>query len=185
MRSSGIKAIAAALAALSAATAGLVITTQAGIAGQEERAIKLEGTWIARVTTGGFPVTPQWTYLLVPDPSGRRASILGSVDAGFGTPGVDHDSPLLGEAVQTGPDTADFNVVWHRMDAPGHILAIGTASGTVTYAAPGKAAAVSHFAIYPPTADADGDGLPDPDTTVVPTAFTLTTTDTRVPSPRQ
>jgi hypothetical protein len=155
------------------------------VAGQQESAITLEGAWIARVTTPGFPVTPQWSYVLVSDPSRRRSSIFGSIDAGFGTPGVDHDSPLSGEAVQIGPDSAKFNVVWHRMDGPGHILAIGTASGTVTYVAPGKARAVVHFAIYPPTADADGDGLPDPDTAVVPTRFSLATIDTRVRSPRE
>ena len=58
------------------------------------------------------------------DPSRRRSSIFGSIDAGFGTRGIDHDSPLLGEAVQTDPDTAELNVVWHWMDAPGQIVQV-------------------------------------------------------------
>ena len=183
LNTSRTKTIAVGLVAMVVATAGVLLTGTASVAGQQEGALKLEGAWIARVTAPAFPVTPQWTYVLVPDPSGRRASIFGSIDAGFGTPGIDHDSPLLGQAVQTGPDTAKFNVVWHRMDAPGHILAIGTASGTVTSVAPGKIRAEVNFAIYPPTADADGDGLPDPDTTVVPKTFSVTTVDTRVMSP--
>ena len=176
------QSVATALAALLVITGAFALARQAGASGQELGAIKLEGAWIARVATPAFPVTPQWTYVLVPDGSGKHATIYGSVDVGFGTPGVDHDSPLVGEMVRTGFDTAAFKVVWHRIDSAGHILAIGTVSGTATFTAPGKAGAIHHFAIYAAAADADGDGLPDPETTVVPTTFTLMTMDTRVPS---
>lgn len=174
------KTIAATLTTLLVAAVTLAPSTQAGASGQDE-GFKLEGAWIARVTNPFMTPTPQWTYVLSRDPSGRRATVHGAVDVGLGLPG--RPTALLGEAVQTGPYTALVSTVWFHLDDAGNVLAICTAVSTVTFIGPGKSDVVHHFAIYSPDADGDGDGLPDPDTSVAPSEFTIITADTRVPSP--
>jgi len=174
------KTIGATLTTMLVAAVALVLSTQAGASGQGE-GLKLEGAWVARVTNPFMTPTPQWTYVLSPDPSGRRAAVHGAVDVGLGLPG--RPTALLGEAVQTGPYTALVSTLWYHLDDAGNVLLICTGASTATFQAPGKSDVVHHFAIYPPDADADGDGLPDPDTSVVPSEYTVITTDTRVPSP--
>jgi hypothetical protein len=63
------------------------------------------------------------------------------------------------------------------------VLWIGTSTGTFTFVAPGKIEVLHNFAFYAPSADADGDGLPDPDAAPVHTVQ-LSTVDTRMPLPR-
>ncbi len=177
------------MSGLSAATSGT--TAFAGSA--QQPANKLEGAWIARLTSiSTTPDTPlaQWTYIWSPDPSGRRAALRGSVDVNFG-PVAAGSSPtqLIGEAVMTGPDTAAINAMWYGIQkhndvpSPEEITYIGTVAATIRFIAPDKMAATDHFKIYLPSADADGDGIPDPGSVPV-NSFDATTLDTRIPSPQ-
>ncbi len=166
--------------------------------GQGGEAFKLEGAWIVRVVTvdgvpPGTALPFQWSGVFAPSPDGRRATIHGSIEVAFPKL-VDYDFPsaLLGVAVQTSPSTAAFNSVWYliKKGSPvDHIVAIGTARGEIRSVGQGKSETLYHFAFYLPSADADGDGLPD-DTDgdgVVDAApiaaFNVTTMDTRVPLP--
>ncbi len=158
----------------------------AGAAG--EGAMKLEGAWIAKVVSyqdkpGLFPF--QWSYVLAPDPSGRSATIHGSIDVGFPQNPLlpfDFHSPFIGEMVQTGPENAVFNTYWYeiRNGPTNEIVAIGRSWGEAKFVEPGKAEAIHHFEFYLPSTDTNGDGIPEGS----PIAqFTVTTTDTRIPPP--
>jgi len=132
--------------------------------------VRLEGAWIAKVT--GMPL--QWSYVESPmDLLARRASLSGSIQVhippSIVIPGLfadlEYNSPLVGEAVMTGYDTVKFTAVWYGMKKGfpfNQIVYIGVNSGEGTITAPGKAAMTHHLAFYYPSADADGDGLPDP-----------------------
>jgi hypothetical protein len=118
MRSITGRAAVLALIGLMATTAAVLLAAQVAAYGQTRGAGKLEGAWIARVTSSPFPPgLYQWTYVLAPASSGRVASIHGSVDVAFPNP-IPHDrtTPLLGEIVQTGPDTAAFNTIWYGLN---------------------------------------------------------------------
>jgi hypothetical protein len=166
-----------------AALAGVMASAMAAVQapGQAQGAIKLEGAWIARVTSSPFPPGPyQWTYVLARDSSGRSATLHGTVDVGF-PGGIPHDrtTPLLGELRQTGPDTAVFNSIWYGLNQ-GVVVFIGRSWGTTRFFGPDKAEVQHNFEIYLPSADVDGDGLPDGPPAA---AFGVTSLDTRVPSP--
>jgi hypothetical protein len=151
-------------------------------------AVKLEGAWIAKVTAmdgvpPGTPLPFQWSYVLAPSASGRSASIHGSVDVAFPETIVasDFHSPIVGEMVQTGPNTVAFTSIWYHLvegNPVDQIVLIGMARGEARFIGPGKVEATHHFALYLPGADADGDGLPE-GTPIL--TFDATTMDTRVP----
>jgi hypothetical protein len=182
------------IAALAAVTAAALLYTPVGIAGNATGAYKLGGVWIAKVQ--GSP--GQWTYVVAPDPSGRRAVAHGHVEVGpnvelvFGP--YDRISPLLVDIEVTGPESASYNSIWYGMkdlelEPPvpvgtpnSELVLIGVAKGTIAYMGPGKATAVHSFEWYFPAQDGDGDGLPDAGEDPVLT-FQLTTVDTRLPSP--
>ncbi len=182
------------MAAVVATVAVIVLATQIGAFGSDVGALKLEGAWVARVTSiegQPFPAVSQWSYVLSPDSSGRSASLHGSIDIGFtpnqpgGTPGF--LTPLIGEIVQTGPNTAAFHVYWYEISEGesgefDQIVSIGTVSGVARLVAPGKMELTDNFKIYPASADADGDGIPDEGSAPI-ASFTVTTLDTRIPSP--
>lgn len=181
------------MAAVVAAIVAIVLATQIGASFSHQGAMKLEGAWVARVTSMNdepFPFVSQWTYVFSPDASGRRATLHGTIDVGFGPSqpsNVEYNTPLIGEAVQTGPDTAVFNACWYKVQQGGagqlnQILSIGTVSGEAWYVAEGKFVTTHHFAIYLPSSDADGDGIPDEGSFPV-SQFMVTTQDTRIPSP--
>lgn len=179
-----------AMAAMVAVSVCLLLAAPAAMADKGSGAYKLEGTWIAKVV--GVPA--QWSYVLVPGPSGRRASVAGSIDAGFSIGGLfgpsDRVSMLMANLVMTGPDRGVFNSVWYGLKelpetspVSEEVVWIGTSQGTFTFIAPGKISAVHNFAFYWPSADADGDGLPDSD--AMPAYETqLLTVDTRLMPPR-
>lgn len=146
----------------------LLLGSPVALAGKGAGANKLEGAWVAKVV--GAP--SQWSYVLVPDPSGRRAALAGSVDVGFSVAGLfgptDRTSILMANLVMTGPDHGVFNSVWFGLkELPETspitdvVVWIGTSQGTFTFTAPGKISVVHNFAFYWPSADSDGDGLPD------------------------
>lgn len=182
------------MAPFMAAAIVIVLVTQIGASDHGQEAVKLEGAWVARVTSmngqsGQYPF--QWSYVLAPAPSGRSASIHGSVDVAFPQdPRLPHDfaTPIIGEAVQTGPNTAAFNSYWYaikKASSPPYIdqiVFIGRAWGQARFLGPDKAEHTDNFGIYLPTADTNNDGLPEHPPILT---FTTTTLDTRIPSPVQ
>jgi hypothetical protein len=170
------------------AAALFVLIAQLSASDHNQSRFKLEGAWIARTTfvdIPGFSETSfQWNYVLAPDPSGRRATIRGSVDVAF--PQIiayDFLSPLIGEAVMTGPNTAAFDSIWYAIQKGipiDGIAFIGRAWGEIRFVGAGKSEVTYNFEIYSPDADADGDGLPEGDWEL---SFTATSLDTRLPSP--
>ena len=168
------------LTALAAATALFVLATQIGAFGPGQGAVKLEGAWIARVVGLPYPDPVQWSYVLVPDASGRSASLHGSVDMTLpGGPPIDFTTPIIGEIVQTGHDTAAFNTYWYGIK-DNLIVYIGRSWGETRFTGPRTLESTHHFEIYLPDADTNGDGLPE---LSFVNAFVLTTHDTRVPAP--
>jgi hypothetical protein len=130
--------------ALAAAAVGLLAVTQVGAANNGVGAVKLEGAWVAKVQ--GAPA--QWSYVLSPDASGRRAAFHGSIDVGLGG-GIPHDreSPLLGEMVMTGPDTAKVVGVWYGISNTLGVVYIGVSVSDAEYVAQGKAVATHTLSI--------------------------------------
>jgi len=163
------------------------------------REFKLGGAWVAKVAP---PYAGQWSYVVSADPSGKRASGHGSVDVGFsanficnlyGFPTAfdpsDSESPILVSMVMTGPDTVSYSAIWYGLTDLGssspvgnEIAVIGTTTGELKFVAPGKMHGTHNFALYYPTADADGDGFPDEGTSP-DCVFPMETVDTRLPMP--
>jgi hypothetical protein len=149
---------------------------------------KLEGAWVARVVEvpGG-----QWSYVVSPDPSGRRATGHGTIDVGLYVPGIDEladgPSPLLIDVVMTGPDTAKFNSIWYGLKkvsggmTTAEVAYIGVNWGELKFVAPNKLEGTHNIEYYLPSADADHDGMPDPGAVPVGGAQ-VHTVDTRLPS---
>jgi len=178
------------LATLIALSACLLLIAPAAMAAKS--ANKLEGAWVAKVV--GFP--GQWSYVLAPDSSGRRASGHGSVDVGF-NPAVfgcdlgdtDSDSPILINMKMTGPDTGVAYSVWYALRGSqpslNEIVFIGVVRSEFTFLAPGKTAGTHYFTFYLPSQDVDpADGIPDEGET--PACFApvpIYTLDTRLPAP--
>jgi hypothetical protein len=178
-----------ALAALAVAVGTVLIATQAAWSGRDGEPPRLEGAWIAKVV--GMPL--QWTYVLSPsDPAAKSAAISGSIQVhvppAVVAPGLfadlEYNSPIVGEIVMTGPDTTKFTAVWYGMKKGypfNQIVYIGVNSGWGKFTGPGKSEGTHHLAFYYPSADGDGDGLPDPGAVpalCLPAAGTI---DTRVP----
>ncbi len=161
-----------------------------GASAQDQGAFKLEGAWIARVTSfNGNPwsALTQWSYVIAANASGRKGTIHGSIDVPFPianpATAADYSTPITGEVVQTGPDTLADKSIWYaiRKTYPVHqILNIGTATSEGKWLGPDKIEWTVHFAIYLPSADTDGDGIPEADSVPI-ASFTVTTLDTRLP----
>lgn len=179
-----------ALTAAMTVTACLLLTAPTALAGPE--AYKLEGAWVAKVI--GFP--GQWSYVLAPDASGRRASGHGSVDIGF-DPAVfgcqfakaNAETPILISLKMTGPDTGVAYSIWYALSsadpAATEIVFIGEVRTETKFVAPGRSESTHYFAFYLPSQDHDpADGFPDEGETPACSApVPLYTLDTRLPAP--
>jgi hypothetical protein len=176
-----------ALAGFGVVLGAVLILTQAGWSGVGSS--KLEGAWIAKVPPEVAPL--QWSYTLVPDPSGKRPAMYGSIQVHippaivppYPFPELEYNSDMVGELVMTGRNTGKFTAVWYGMkrDFPfNQIVYIGVGSGQVRFTGPGKAETINALAFYAPETDGDGDGLPDPGE--APTlCLSAQSQDTRVP----
>lgn len=179
-------------ATLVAISACLLAASPVALADKAAGAEKLEGAWVAKVI--GFP--GQWSYVAIPDSSGRRASGHGSVDVGF-DPAVfgcelelgDHESPILVSIEMTGPSTANSYAIWYSLkdpeSGPTEVTFIGEVRSTLEFVAPGKRYATHYFAFYLPSQDMEPeDGIPDAGETPACVApVPLYTIDTRLPAP--
>jgi hypothetical protein len=171
-------------------TACLLLAAPAAMA--DKAAFKLEGAWVAKVV--GFP--GQWSYVLVPDSSGRRASGHGSVDVGF-NPAVfgcalgesAAASPLLINLEMRRPDALVAYSVWYSLKttdpANNEIVFIGEVRTETKVVSPTKTESTHYFAFYLPSQDVDpADGFPDegemPACTAPVPDYTV---DTRMPAP--
>jgi len=166
----------------------MIILTQTAWLDAHRHCYKLEGAWVAKVV--GSPL--QWTYTLSPDSSGRSASVSGSIQVHIPpavvAPGLfaelEYNSPFVGEIVMTGRDTTKFTAVWYGMKEGypfNEIVYIGVNSGWTKFTGPGQSEGTHHLAFYDPSADADGDGMPDPGTVPALCLPASSTLDTRVP----
>lgn len=185
-----IRSLKVAFVAAITVTACLLLTAPTAMA--EKGAYKLEGAWVAKVV--GFP--GQWSYVLAPDPSGRRAYGHGSVDVGF-DPAVfgcqlgvaKADSPILINLRMTGPDTSVAYSVWYALSSAEpsstEIVFIGEVRTETRFIAPGKSESTHYFAFYLPSQDVDpADGFPDEGQVPACSApVPLYTLDTRLPAP--
>jgi len=179
-----------ALTAALTVTACLLVTAPTAVA--DKGAYKVEGAWVAKVV--GFP--GQWSYVFVPDSSGRRASGHGSIDIGF-NPAVfgcalgesSAASPILISLKMTGPDTAVGYSVWYALTtaepALAEIVYIGEVRTETKFIAPGKSESTHYFSFYLPSQDvAPADGFPDEGVTPACSApVPVYTSDTRLPAP--
>jgi hypothetical protein len=80
-------------------------------------------------------------------------------------PDLEYYSPLVGQVNLTGPDTSEFSAVMYGMKKAfpfNKVVCIIVNSGESKLLGPGKIQNANHLVFYAPTADADGDGLPDP-----------------------
>ena len=82
----------------------------------------------------------------------------------------------------TGPASAKFTSLWYgitQTPTP-HVVYIGMNNGTIDFVDPTHAKGTSNIVFYLPSADADGDGIPDADAEPLAEAITLHTVDTRL-----
>ncbi len=166
----------------------LALVGWTGVFAQDEGGFKLEGAWVARVTSFNekpWPFVTQWSYVVNADPSRRKGTIHGSLDVAFPSTNpslaADFSSAITGEVIQTGPDTLADNSLTYaiRKASPvNQIVSVAMASGEGRWLGPDKIEWTIHFAIYLPSADTNGDGIPEGDPV---TTFDATTVDTRVP----
>jgi hypothetical protein len=180
------------VALIAATTVTACLLLAAPVAMADKAAFKLEGAWVAKVV--GFP--GHWSYVLVPDSSGRRASGHGSIDVGF-NPAVFgcalgesvYASPILINLEMRGPNALVAYSVWYslRTTDPGdnEIVFIGEVRTESKVVSPGKTESTHYFAFYLPSQDvAPADGFPDEGQTPACTApVPVYTVDTRMPAP--
>ena len=147
----------------------LMLASPASAGPPASSALKLGGAWIASDVDSPL----QWSYSVAPDPSGRRGTAYGTINAGLYVPGIselaDIISPFVIELEMTGRDTVKFKSVWYGLKKlpPGGLLStevayIGMNWGELKILGPDRAEGMHNIEFYLPFQDADGDGLPDP-----------------------
>ena len=156
--------------------AGLALVAGAlCVTGLGQKNYRLGGGWI-----GGNP-TYTWSVLFAPsDPAGQTAAarpILKYFNDQFGGLlalfGADNLSDATGEVKMISTDTARWTLISYMQvtpKQPGDLLqnkAIVVSHGTWKFTSENTAVLNYVLDVYPPSADADGDGYPDPGTTPV------------------
>jgi hypothetical protein len=164
-----LKKLAVAVAGITIAGGALCVT------GFGQKSYRLNGGWV-----GGNP-SYTWSVLFAPsDPTGQTAAArpilkyfnnqFAGLLAAFG---ADNLSDATGEAKMVSLDTAQWTLISYMQvtpHQPGDLLqnmAIVVSHGTWKFTSDNTAVLNYTLDIYPPSADADGDGFPDPGTTPV------------------
>jgi len=155
---------------LSVSLAGIaLIAGTLCVTGFEPRHYQLGGAWV-----GGNPAYT-WSVLFAPsDPAGQTAAarpILSYFNVQFAgllaSFGADNLSVATGEARMVSPDTARWTLISYMQvtpKQPGDTLqnkGIIVSHGTWKFTSENTAALNYTLDVYPPSADADGDGFPD------------------------
>ncbi len=175
-----------AVAGFGVALGTVVILTQAGWS--EPKCYKLEGAWIGKVP--GYPI--MWSYAVSPDPSGRTASMSGSVQVPLQPsllkpgvfPDLEYMSPMVGHVRMTGRNTFEATAVWYGMKKGfpfNQVVFIGLNNVQAMFVDSGQMIMTNHLAFYDPASDADGDGLPDPGVAPIVYSAPTVSLETRVP----
>lgn len=167
--------------------AGLLVITQTGASNQSQGQYKLGGGWV-----GHAPGLWTWTALQTPiNPAATEAVLrvnftsygadLAGLAAAFDADSV---SDLVGQEVMINPDTARWTLVGYaQARGPNNelqIRAIVVAFGTLQFIDPDHDVIHATISVYPASADADGDGMPDPGAAPVVTIPGITETGQRV-----
>lgn len=170
---------------LMAAGAALVALLGTAASHQVQSQYKLGGGWIGSSDVGG------WSALQIPlDPAGKTEALrvrlvsYGPETAGLlGFSGANVLSDLIGEGEMVTTDTAKWKIVGYAQaqGATLDIRQIWVAAGTLRFT--GRDSFENHYTltVYPPEADADGDGFPDPGATPLVTIPGINGNATRVP----
>jgi len=146
--------------------------------------LKLEGSWVA--TVPGSPLS--WIYTFAPsDPSGREAAFHGTAHVTDPTimgsfPDAEYMTPFIGQAALNARNQADYSVLQYGMKKGATLpekVYIMVDSGTIKKTGPGRTEVTHNFALYLPSQDTDGDGLPDAGGPVA--CIPITSLDTRLP----
>ena len=144
-----------------ACAAALVLTTTGSA---RQPTYKLQGAWVSRVP--GYPM--QWTTMFAPtDLLGRHATLWGTLEVPIppqalctNVPTFDATSDYMGEAVMIGPDKAQVTMIGYSL-YQGQIAFIWMAAGELKFTGPCKGESTFRIAYYLPSADTNGDGIPE------------------------
>lgn len=181
------------LTALPVAAGVVLIVSQGAWSNAAAKSVKLEGAWM--MTVPGTPVRA--SFNLIPSESScRRASVAGDFIAGmppvlYGLPPQyipeEVTIPYSGDLMMVGRHEAVGTLIWWAMrdTVPGEptypfrkVVHIGVSAVTASFTSPDKAQFVNRLIFYDPSADANGDGMPDPGVepifTVPPVACEIT-----------
>lgn len=133
--------------------------------------MKLGGAWVGHTAVGS------WTLLQTPINSEATEAILRVSFTSYGTDlaglaaafGADSWSDLVGQAVMINRNTDRWTLVGYaQAKGPNNelqIRAIAVAFGTFQFVDPDHGVVHTTLTVYPASADADGDGMPDAGTT--------------------
>ena len=167
--------------------AGLLGTTQASASNQGQGTYKLGGGWVGHSaglwtwTALQTPINPEATEAVLRVNFTSYGADLAGLAAAFG---ADSWSDLAGQEVMINRDTARWTVVGYaQATGPNNerqIRAIIVAFGTLQFLDLNHDVIHATVTVYPASADADGDGMPDPGAVPVITIPGITETGQRV-----
>ncbi len=166
-----------------AAALAFVLTQTAG----SNRQYKLGGAWVGG--SGGAIINAFHAPL---DPEGRTMAgrvhfVTWNADSAalFSSLGADTLSDFVGQSEMISRDTAKWRLVGYALKQgnPPAIQGIVVSQGTGKYTSPDSMVFTYNVYVYLPSADADGDGFPDADSTPVVTIPNVIDTIQRVLPP--
>jgi hypothetical protein len=167
--------------------AGLLAITQAGASNEGEGPFKLGGGWVGHAsglwtwTALQTPINPAATEAVLRVNFTSYGADLAGLAAAFGADSV---SDLVGQEVMINRDTAQWTLVGYAQARGANnelqIRAIVVGFGTLQFIDPDHDVIHATITVYPASADADGDGMPDVGATPVITIPGITETGQRV-----
>lgn len=167
---------------------GLLALTATAASGQGQQ--KLGGAWLGIKSDGGH----RWSCIVAPlDSAAREAAlhvkftVYSPLMAGLiGKAGADSFSDFVGESRMNNRTTAQFTLVGYALKQsqllqPPEIKLIFVGYGTWEFTDSTHAVLRYWINVYSGTADADGDGMPDPGSAPIIPPIQVTDTALRVP----